>query len=43
MQLVLKQILQSPFRETLRLMYLEAKVLKLLIFQITPWGKIISY
>ncbi|MEH1837999.1 MAG: AraC family transcriptional regulator [Nostoc sp.] len=39
MQLVLKQILQCPFRETLRLMYLEAKVLELLVLQIAQWGE----
>ncbi|MDZ7963255.1 MAG: AraC family transcriptional regulator [Aulosira sp. DedQUE10] len=39
MRLVLKQILQCPFRETLRLMYLEAKVLELLVLQIAQWGE----
>ncbi|MEH2401560.1 helix-turn-helix transcriptional regulator [Nostoc sp.] len=39
MQLLLKQILQCPFRETLRLMYLEAKVLELLVLQIAQWGE----
>ncbi|MDZ8135403.1 MAG: AraC family transcriptional regulator [Nostoc sp. DedQUE04] len=37
MRLVLKQILQCPFRETLRQMYLEAKVLELLTLQIAQW------
>ncbi|MEH2179287.1 TonB-dependent receptor domain-containing protein [Nostoc sp.] len=37
MRLVLKQILQCPLRETLRLMYLEAKVLELLALQIAQW------
>jgi AraC family transcriptional regulator, transcriptional activator of the genes for pyochelin and ferripyochelin receptors len=37
MRLVLKQILQCPFRETLRQMYLEAKVLELLVLQIAQW------
>ena len=37
MRLVLKQILQCPFRETLRLMYLEAKVLELLTLQIAQF------
>ncbi|MDF5709474.1 MAG: AraC family transcriptional regulator [Nostoc sp. S4] len=37
MQLVLKQILQCPFREKLRQMYLEAKVLELLTLQIAQW------
>ncbi|MDF5709471.1 MAG: AraC family transcriptional regulator [Nostoc sp. S4] len=39
MQLLLKQILQCPYRETLRLMYLEAKVLELLVLQIAQWGE----
>ena len=39
MRLVLKQILQCPFREKLRLMYLEAKVLELLTLQIAQWGE----
>ncbi|MEH1844260.1 MAG: AraC family transcriptional regulator [Nostoc sp.] len=39
MQLVLKQILQCPFLETLRQMYLEAKVLELLVLQIAQWGE----
>ncbi|MDZ8261523.1 AraC family transcriptional regulator [Nostoc sp. ChiQUE01b] len=39
MRLVLKQILQCPFRETLRQMYLEAKVLELLTLQIAQWGE----
>ncbi|MEH2291261.1 helix-turn-helix transcriptional regulator [Nostoc sp.] len=37
MRLVLKQILQCPFQETLKLMYLEAKVLELLTLQIAQW------
>ncbi|MDZ8032221.1 AraC family transcriptional regulator [Nostoc sp. DedSLP04] len=37
MRLVLKQILQCPLRETLRQMYLEAKVLELLTLQIAQW------
>ncbi|MEH2466269.1 helix-turn-helix transcriptional regulator [Nostoc sp.] len=39
MQLVLKQILQCPYKETLKLMYLEAKVLELLVLQIAQWGE----
>ncbi|WP_375474009.1 helix-turn-helix transcriptional regulator [uncultured Nostoc sp.] len=39
MQLLLRQILQCPFRETLRLMYLEAKMLELLVLQIAQWGE----
>jgi len=39
MRLVLKQILQCPFRETLRQMYLEGKVLELLVLQIAQWGE----
>ncbi|MBN3962353.1 AraC family transcriptional regulator [Nostoc sp. NMS8] len=39
MQLLLKQILQCPYRETLRQMYLEAKVLELLVLQIAQWGE----
>ncbi|MEH2405646.1 helix-turn-helix transcriptional regulator [Nostoc sp.] len=39
MWLVLKQILQCPFREKLRQMYLEAKVLELLTLQIAQWGE----
>ncbi|MEH2191217.1 MAG: AraC family transcriptional regulator [Nostoc sp.] len=39
MQLALTQILQCPFRETLRQMYLEAKVLELLTLQIAQWGE----
>ncbi|MBW4568630.1 MAG: AraC family transcriptional regulator [Tolypothrix carrinoi HA7290-LM1] len=39
MRLVLQQILQCPFRETLRQMYLEAKVLELLVLQIAQWGE----
>ncbi|MBH8571583.1 helix-turn-helix transcriptional regulator [Nostocaceae cyanobacterium CENA369] len=39
MRLVLRQILQCPFRETLRQMYLEAKVLELLTLQIAQWGE----
>ena len=38
MQLVLKQILHCPYRETLRQIYLEAKVLELLVLQIAQWG-----
>lgn len=39
MRLVLQQILQCPFRETLRHMYLEGKVLELLALQIAQWGE----
>ncbi|WP_292871013.1 AraC family transcriptional regulator, partial [Nostoc sp. LPT] len=39
MQLLLRQILQCPFQETLRQMYLEAKVLELLVLQIAQWGE----
>ncbi|MEH2064874.1 MAG: AraC family transcriptional regulator [Nostoc sp.] len=39
MQLLLRQILQCPYRGTLRQMYLEAKVLELLVLQITQWGE----
>lgn len=39
MRLALQQILECPFREALKQMYLEGKALELLALQIAQWGE----